>query len=108
MADTPPAPPTPVPETAVPVLHPYVRLQEDKVRGGWVLQAPERVLLLDESARVIVGAIDGDRPVAAIIDGFVADYDAPRAEIGADVIAVMRLLLDRDFLRLRDPETADG
>ena len=88
---------------AVPRLRSFVRLQADPVRGGWVLQAPERVLALDENAHAILNLCDGDRTVAVIIGDLAADYDASPGEIGADVIAVLRMLADRDFLTFETP-----
>lgn len=93
-------------EESRPSLQPFVRLQFDEVREGWVLQAPERVLLLDESGKTILDRCTGTASIAEIIDSLVAEYDAPREVIAEDVMAVLGLLAERDFLRLSDDEGA--
>lgn len=85
----------------IPTLHAFVRLQEDRVRGGWALQAPERVLTLDEIAHAIVSRCDGAASVDQIVASLAAEYDAPDNEIRTDVVAVLDMLKSRDFLSFR-------
>lgn len=96
----------PLSEQSRPRLQPFVRLQFDAVREAWVLQAPERVLLLDESGKTILERCTGDSSVAEIIDGLVAEHDAPRDVIAEDVLAVLGLLAERGFLAPDDAERA--
>jgi pyrroloquinoline quinone biosynthesis protein D len=88
---------------ARPSLLPFVRLQRDEVRERWVLQAPERVLVLDDSGRAILECCDGTAAVASIVDRLASEYDAPREVIEHDVHAVLTLLADKGFLSLGEP-----
>ena len=85
-------------EESRPRLQPFVRLQFDAQRDSWVLQAPERVLLLDESGKTILERCSGSVTVAEIVEGLAAEYDAPRDVIAEDVMAVLGLLAERDLL----------
>lgn len=76
-----------------------VKLVRDEVRDQWILNAPERVLLLDDVAYAIVSHIDGERPLAEICDRLAVAYDAPRETIGADVLELVRDLALRGFVR---------
>ena len=82
-----------------PALADFVRLQHDDVRQRWVLQAPERVLVLDDSGKAIVERFDGEASVEEIVDALVAEYDAPHDVIDHDVRAVLGLLAEKRFLR---------
>ena len=62
-----------------------VRLHEDKARGRWVVMAPERMFIPDETALEVLRLVDGARDVEAIVDALAAKFDAPREEIAADV-----------------------
>ena len=44
---------------AIPALPRGVRLHHDRVRGGWVLLAPERAVTLDTIAHAILSEVDG-------------------------------------------------
>ncbi len=81
-----------------PQLASFVRLQHDDARNRWVLQAPERVLALDETGKAIVDRFDGKATLSAIIDALAAEYDAPREIIEHDVRAVVGLLQEKRFL----------
>jgi pyrroloquinoline quinone biosynthesis protein D len=90
-----------------PRLPAYVRLQRDETRESWVLQGPERVLLLDETSKEILDLCNGERSVAAIVMMLCEAYDAPVAVIEQDVLAVLRLLADKRLLDWRaSDETA--
>lgn len=77
-----------------PRLATFVRLQADPARGGMVLQAPERVLMLDEAAAATLKLVDGERTVAEIAALLAQDYDAPEAEIAADITALLEELAE--------------
>lgn len=85
-------------ESMVPRLAPGVRLQQDRVRGTWVLQAPERVVVLDEIALEVVRLVDGSRPIAAAVDDLAGRFAAPRDEIAADVTALLEELAERGLV----------
>ncbi len=81
-----------------PKLQTFVRLQYDEARQRWVLQAPERVLVLDETSKEIIDLCTGEASVGQIVDRLAVDYEAPRAMIEHDVLAVLRLLTDKNLL----------
>ena len=85
-----------------PKLQSFVRLQYDDTRERWVLQAPERVLVLDETGKEIVVLCDGKLSIGDIVDRFVAVYEAPRDVIAHDVQAVIQLLQDKGVLTIED------
>jgi pyrroloquinoline quinone biosynthesis protein D len=78
---------------------PGVRLQEDKARGRWIVMAPERMFVPDETALAVLRLVDGVRDEAAIIAALAAQYDAPAEVIGADVRALVADLVARGALR---------
>lgn len=93
--------------TSQPKLQSFVRLQYDETRENWVLQAPERVFVLDESGKEIIDLCTGETSVAEIVDRLAADYDAPREVIDHDVFAVLRLLAEKGLLVAGDPPAPD-
>jgi coenzyme PQQ biosynthesis protein PqqD len=76
------------PET-VPRLARGARLQRDVARNRWIVQAPERVLVPEETALAVLQRCDGVATVAAIVDGLARAYRAPREVIEADVIELL-------------------
>ncbi|MGK7869774.1 pyrroloquinoline quinone biosynthesis peptide chaperone PqqD [Falsiroseomonas sp. E2-1-a20] len=78
---------------------PGVRLQEDKARDRWIVMAPERMFVPDETALAVLRLVDGARDEAAIIAALAAQYDAPTEVIGADVRALIADLVIRGALR---------
>ncbi len=77
---------------------PGVRLQEDRVRGRWMVMAPERMFLPDETALAVLRLIDGARDEAAILDELARAYAAPPEVIAADVRALLEDLRNRGAL----------
>jgi pyrroloquinoline quinone biosynthesis protein D len=61
---------------ARPGLAPGVRLTFDKARDRWVVLAPERVLVPDETALEILQRCDGAKQVDAIVDELATAYSA--------------------------------
>lgn len=88
------------PDTAIPAYAPGVRLREDKVRGGWVVLAPERLFMPDEHALAVLQLVDGARTVGAIVDDLAERYDAPRELISTDVLAMLQDLMVKGAIRL--------
>lgn len=80
---------------AVPRLARGVKLREDAARGRWVVLAPERMFVPDETALAVLRLVDGARSVDAIVDDLAARFDAPRAEIFSDVAEMLRDLMDK-------------
>ncbi len=76
-----------------------VRLRHDRERDSWTLMAPERVILLDEIAhQVIVEIVESDGLLAGVIDRLSQIFDAPREEIGHDVIEMLQPFVDKQLL----------
>jgi len=74
-----------VSDEARPRLAAHRRLKFDESRKSWIIQAPERVFLLDEIAYAIVSRCDGEKSLAGIIDELSAAFDAPHAVVAGDV-----------------------
>jgi pyrroloquinoline quinone biosynthesis protein D len=91
---------TGIEDTAIPILPRGVRLHEDKVRGGWVLLAPERTIDLDVIGIAILREIDGDRSFGDVVSGLAAKYNAPVDQIKGDVAEFITGLMDRRILEL--------
>jgi pyrroloquinoline quinone biosynthesis protein D len=76
-----------------------VRLRHDRERESWMLMAPERVILLDETAhQVIVEIVESDGLLAGVIDRLSQLFDAPREEIASDVIEMLQSFVDKQLL----------
>jgi pyrroloquinoline quinone biosynthesis protein D len=75
-----------------------VRLHEDKARGRWVVMAPERMFVPDETALEVLRLVDGMRDVEAILDALAAKFDAPREDIAADVRPMLEDLVAKGAL----------
>ncbi len=80
-------------------LAPHVVLKRDEARSRWVILAPERVLVPDETAAEIVGMTDGQATVAEIVDRLAVKYNAPRDEIAVDVLEMLQDLADQGYLK---------
>lgn len=76
-----------------------VRLHHDKARARWVVMAPERIFIPDETALEVLQLVDGARDLDAIIDALVAKFEAPRDVIAADVQAMVEDLTNRGALQ---------
>ena len=88
-----------LPNDICPGLAPGVRLTFDKARDCWVVLAPERVLMPDETALEILQRCNGARPVDEIIDELASVYSADRSEIAQDVREMIADLVDKRILR---------
>jgi coenzyme PQQ biosynthesis protein PqqD len=83
-----------------PRLAPGVRLKYDEARACWVVLAPERVLMPDETALEVLQRLDGQKTVDALVGELVTAYDADRGEILADVTELLNGLLEKRVLAL--------
>ena len=81
-----------------PRLAKFARMVFDEVRDRWGLQAPERVLVLDETSKEILDLCDGETTAAAIVSGLAGEFDAPFEVIEHDVLAVLGLLDEKGVL----------
>lgn len=77
---------------------PGVRLHHDTARARWVVMAPERMFVPDETALEVLRMVDGARDLDAIIDGLAEKFDAPREVIAGDVRALLDDLVARGAL----------
>ena len=84
----------PADETSVPAFARGVTFRHDNVRGHWMILAPERVLLPDQTAVEILRRIDGTTAMTSIIDALAIVFTAPR-----DLIARESLVLVDDLVR---------
>ena len=92
------APPAPMTETSVPRFARGTRLQYDRVRQTWFIQAPERAFQADTIAAEVLQRVDGTRPLAAIIDELAQTFAAPRDIIARDVLALVHELAEKQVL----------
>lgn len=81
-----------------PGLAPGVRLNFDRARQCWVLLAPERVLMPDDTALEILQRCNGTTSLAAIVDDLVQSYSADRAEIEQDVRELLTGLAEKKIV----------
>ncbi len=88
-----------VPESC-PRLAAGVRLKFDESRRQWIVLAPERVLVPDETALDVLQRCDGATSLDRMIDDLAKAYDADRAEIGADVRELLGGLIEKRLLTL--------
>jgi pyrroloquinoline quinone biosynthesis protein D len=75
-----------------------VRLHHDRARERWIVMAPERMFVPDETALEVLQLVDGARDVDAIVDALAAKFDAPRDVIATDVRAMIDDLVARGAL----------
>lgn len=85
-------------EASIPRLARGARLREDAARGRTVVLAPERLFVPDETALAVLRLLDGSRSAGAVIDLLAAQYDAPRAEIATDVLAMLEELAEKGVI----------
>ncbi len=77
---------------------PGVRLHDDKARGRWVVIAPERMFVPDETALEVLRLVDGVRSLDDIVRTLAQKFDAPAEVIAADVRALLDDLVARGAL----------
>jgi pyrroloquinoline quinone biosynthesis protein D len=77
---------------------PHVKFRFDEHRQAWIVLSPERLFLPDEQAAEILRLIDGVRTVDMIVDTLAEAFDAPRAEIATDVVAMLQELVTKRVL----------
>jgi pyrroloquinoline quinone biosynthesis protein D len=87
-------------EASVPRLARGTRLQFDKHRDQWIVQAPERLFVLDPIALEIVQRCDGIASVTDIVDELAAKFNAPREVILRDVNSMLQDFADKGVMNL--------
>lgn len=84
-----------------PKLAPHRRLQFDKARNSWTVQAPERAFQLDGIAHAIVSRCDGEATIDAIVDDLCRAFEgAPRDVVAADVLKLVQDFADKGVMTL--------
>lgn len=74
------------------------RLQHDAVRERWVLLGPERMLIVDDMARLILERSHG-LTIGALCQALATEFDAPLATVETDVLALFTSMSEKGFLR---------
>ncbi|ARW10852.1 Coenzyme PQQ synthesis protein [Acetobacter ascendens] len=74
------------------------RLQYDRVREVWFIQAPERAFHADPIAVEVLQLIDGTRNVEHILDLLCQKFSAPRDVIARDVLDLLQDLATKQVL----------
>lgn len=74
------------------------RLQYDRVREQWFIQAPERAFIADPNAAEVLQLIDGKRSLNIIADKLHQKFMAPRDIIIRDTIRLTQELADKQVL----------
>ena len=87
---------TPASQTGLP---PHIKLRYDAGRGRWHVLAPERVFEPDPIAVEILKRCDGAASVAAIAEDMAKEYNAPLADIQADIISMLQELADKGVVK---------
>jgi len=85
-------------EQSVPRFPRGARLQFNEQRGHWLVQAPERVFVPDETALAVLQRVDGAATIAAIVDDLARVYSAPREVIRDDVLELLRDLAGKGVI----------
>ena len=85
---------------SIPTFRRGVRLRYDGARSCWVLLAPEKLFLPDETGVEILKLIDGARSTDAIVDDLAARFEVPRDVIARDVLATLADLSARGAVAL--------
>ncbi len=85
-------------EASVPSLPPHFKLRFDKRRDQWIVQAPERIFVLDPIAHEVVQRCDGEATVETIVDQLAKKFDAPRDVILRDVSALLQDFADKGVM----------
>lgn len=81
-----------------------VRLEDDRVRGIRILQAPERAMQLDQVGDAILSELDGRIGLGTLVDRLARKYDAPRDQIREDVCGFLTGLVERRMVFIRGRE----
>jgi pyrroloquinoline quinone biosynthesis protein D len=83
---------------SVPAFPRHVKFHFNKQREQWVILAPERLLVPDETSVEVLKMCDGKTSVDGIVGKLVEKYNAPHDVILNDVIGMLQDLADKGFL----------
>ena len=90
--------PVVIDDASMPRLARGMRLQFDKQRDQWIIQAPERVFVLDAIATEILQRCTGEATVTTIVDDLAGKFNAPRDLISRDVNALLQGFADKGVM----------
>lgn len=93
----------PLTKDSRPALASHARLQHDQVRGRWVVQAPERLYVLDDVAHAVLSRCGRGLSVAQIAAELGTEFDAPADEIRGDVLELLQDLADKGVVHDQRP-----
>ncbi|OHC65629.1 MAG: pyrroloquinoline quinone biosynthesis protein PqqD [Rhodocyclales bacterium GWA2_65_20] len=79
-------------------LAPGTRLQHDTVRQRWVLLGPERMLIVDDMARLCLERSAG-LSIGQLSERLADEFDAPLATVQHDVLTLFTTMSEKGFLR---------
>jgi len=82
-----------------PVMPAHIKMRHDAGRGRWLILAPERVFDPDDTAVAILKLCDGAHSVGDIAGLLAKEYNAPVAEIEADIVAMLQDLADKGVVK---------
>lgn len=82
-----------------PMLPRHVKLRRDEARERWTILAPERVFSPDAVAVAVLQLCDGARSTDDIAAELARSYAAPKAQILADVTAMLQDLADKGVVQ---------
>ncbi|HUJ38212.1 MAG TPA: pyrroloquinoline quinone biosynthesis peptide chaperone PqqD [Hyphomicrobium sp.] len=99
MGEAPPRARAIVSGSSRPALPPHIKLRHDAGRGKWLVLAPERVFEPDDVAVAVLKLCDGARSVDDIASELAMEYNAPKEEIVADIIAMLQDLADKGVVK---------
>jgi pyrroloquinoline quinone biosynthesis protein D len=85
-------------DSSAPRLARGMRLQFDKQRDQWIIQAPERVFVLDAIAHEILQRCTGEATVTSIVDDLAVKFNAPRDMIARDVNLLLQNFADKGVM----------
>ena len=78
-----------------------VRLHRCEIRGGWYLLAPERAVKMNDIGVAILGAVDGQRTLAGVIEKLAKDFNAPEERIAKDAGRFLEDLIGRRMVEVK-------
>jgi len=82
----------------IPRLRRGVKLARDVARDTAILNAPERIVVLDDIAEAILRRCDGATSIAAMAEALAADHGEETALVQADIIALLSDLHAQGFV----------
>ena len=84
---------------SIPKLPRHAKLRYDNARKKWIINAPERVLELDDIAAEIMQLVNSTDSIDDIVNSLLKKFkDADKNEIYKDVICMLQNLAEKGFI----------